>query len=111
MMLGFGLRLANTSIMHFNSTMSGICVSSLLVARLSVVAGYTALRQTLMAQLRNIGLELWHRDSLKSRILITLRHSLLLLNLHLCDLCLLWLLLRTWRSTLWTSPLLSYMVI
>src|ERR1700735_1056997 len=106
MMPDFGLKLANTSTMHFNSMMSGNYVSCLLVIRLSVVAGYIALRQTLTAQLRNIGLDWWLRDSPKSPILIIPRHLLLLPNLRLCELCLLWL-LRTWRSTLWTSPLLS----
>src|ERR1700733_16269478 len=107
MMWGFGLRLSNTSTMHFNSIMSGNCVSYLLVVRPSVVAGSIALRLTLTAQLRNIGLDWWHRDSPKTPILIILRHLLLLPNLRLCELCLLWLLLRTWRSTLWTSPLHS----
>src|ERR1700733_1993435 len=99
MMRGFGLRLASTSTMRFNSMMSGNCVSYLLVARLSVVAGSIALRRTLMAQLRSIGLDWWHRDSPKSPILITPRPLLLVLNLRLCERCSLWLLLRIWRCS------------
>src|SRR3984885_1677086 len=105
MMRGFGLRLASTSTMRFNSIMSGNCVSYLLVVRLSVVAGSIALRRTLMAELRSIGLDWGDRDSPKSPILITLRPLLLLLNLRLCEWCSLWLLLRIWRFILWTSPL------